>query len=159
MGSPAALGSCLPIHFLICVSPPFDTALSFLSFIHFESSSPSDLLSFSYLLLLDILDSHVFKPVSEHRSMMEFEPRFPPFSVCQPSPTLFFSSPSLPCVTSVRLRSHADASYRAAVCISSDVLLLTALTSSPSFLCPPRTHQRTLTRYTVYVLSCCCCCC
>ena len=78
MGSPAALGSCLPIHFLICVSPPFDTALSFLSFIHFELSSSFDLLLFPYLFHLDVADSHVFKPVSERRRIMELEPRFPP---------------------------------------------------------------------------------
>ena len=76
--------------------------------------------------------------------------RFPPLFVCASClRTLFFSSPSLSCVTSVRLRSHADASYRAAVCISSDILLLTALlTSCPSFsLSASNSPQRVLTRY------------
>ncbi|KAI0280319.1 hypothetical protein BGY98DRAFT_964983 [Russula aff. rugulosa BPL654] len=44
--------------------------------------------------------------------------------VCSPDAFLFSFLLSLH-VTSVRLRSHAYASYRAAVCISSDVLLLT----------------------------------
>jgi hypothetical protein len=98
---------------------------------------------------------HVFKPGYEHRSSEEkysrASSRFPPV-LCALAVsgvrTHFFSS--LFCVTSVPLMSHADVSYRAAVCISSDVLLLTAfLLSCPSFLCPPRTHQRALTRYTI----------
>ena len=41
-------------------------------------------------------------------------------------------------VTPVRLRSHALASYRAAVCVVSDDLLLTVLFSlDSSYLCPP----------------------
>ena len=66
VGSPAAIGSCLSIRFLICVSP-FDTALLFLSSIHFEfhvtcslSSSSFDPLSFCYLFCLDIADSLFF---------------------------------------------------------------------------------------------------
>jgi len=60
----------------------------------------------------------------------------PLFCVCQPSQDAFFSF-SLH-VTSVRLRSHADVSYRAAVCIFSDVLLLTVLfLPGSSYLCPP----------------------
>jgi len=94
----------------------------------------------------------------EHRSSEENSSRaslhFPPlFFVCASRlRTLFFSSPSLSCVTSVHhLRSHADASYRAAVCISSDVLLLTALlTSCPSFLCPPQTHPSAPSRATLH---------
>jgi hypothetical protein len=58
--------------------------------------------------------------------------------------TLSFLFPSL-YVTSVRLRSHADASYRAAVCIFSVVLLLTVLSPVPLFsvrleLTPARPH-------------------
>jgi hypothetical protein len=93
----------------------------------------------------------------ERRSSEENSSRaslhFPPlFFVCASRLwTLFFSSPSLSCVTSVHLRSHADASYRAAVCISSDVLLLTALlTSCPSFLCPPQTHPSAPSRATLH---------
>ena len=45
VGSPAALGCCLSIHFVICVSPHFDTALSF-----------------SYLCCFDIADSPDLRP-------------------------------------------------------------------------------------------------
>ena len=65
------------------------------------------------------------------------EAPFPPlFCVRQPSQEAFLSF-SLH-VTSVRLRSHALAGCRAAVCIFSDVLLLTVLFSPGSpYLCPP----------------------
>jgi hypothetical protein len=54
---------------------------------------------------------------------------FPPSILCVPPPQGVSPFLSLR-VTSVRQRGHADASYRAAVCILCDVLLLTALFSS-----------------------------
>ena len=96
---------------------------------------------------------YVFKPGSERRSKRAISSRksrvFPPCFVCASRlRTLFFSSLFFSLhVTSDRLRSHADASYRAAVCIFSVVLLLTVLSFGPSFLYPPRTRQRALTRY------------
>ena len=108
------------------------------------SSSPFDLLSYSYLSSFHMADSHSllscmylsqhpavvvnnkFQSIEVHSSRVLIFPSQDAF--------LFFSLH----VTSARLRSHADASYRAAVCIFSDVLLLTVLFSpGSSYLYPP----------------------
>ena len=66
-GSPAALGSCLSIHFLICVSPPFDTVpsyschlLTYSAHFRFYSYAPLGL-----LLLLGVSEPSHITPEAE----------------------------------------------------------------------------------------------
>jgi hypothetical protein len=73
---------------------------------------------------------------------------FPPLFVCASHLWTVNAFPFFSLhITSVRLRSHADASYCPVVCILSVILLLTVFSFGPSFLCPPQTHQHALTRY------------